>query len=256
VSTVVFGNQKGGPGKSTLSVLYAQWLVDRLGLRVCLVDLDSQRNASKALQRHACGLQSAALFRDPPLSWTECAGLQLVEGSRSLIELERERPEAVIPAFRAQLRALSAAFDCCVIDTPPVLGLRLSAALIATNHVVCPIELEAFCLDGVTDMLRTVFGVRQRYNPALQLPVLLVNRFNGHSVRQKQALVDLMTRYAEYVLPGKVSTRSAIPEALATGELLWRMGKTSARDAAAELEPLFSHLQQRLTPRASEKETV
>jgi chromosome partitioning protein len=180
----------------------------------------------------------------------------LVEGARSLVELERERPEAVIPAFRRQLQVLAGAFDCCVLDTPPVLGLRLSAALIAAEHVVCPIELEAFCLEGVTDMLRTVFGVRQRYNPGLRVPTLLVNRFNAHSLRQKQALVDLMARYAEYVLPGKVSTRSAIPEALATGELLWRMPKTSAREAAAEVEPLFALLWNRIAPSADVKEAA
>lgn len=242
--TVVFGNQKGGPGKSTLAVLFAQWLMDRHAQRVCVIDLDSQCNASKALRPFACGVQATALFAAAPLDLMVPgdARLVLIEGSRSLLELERDRPEQVIPAFRQQLHTLAADFDCCVIDTPPVLGLRLSAALIAAEHVVCPIELEAFCLDGVTDMLRTVLGVRQRYNPGLGVPALLVNRFNGHSVRQKQALVDLVARYAEYVLPGKVSTRSAIPEALASGELLWRLNKTSAREASAEVEGLFQLL--------------
>lgn len=246
MNTVVFGNQKGGPGKSTLSVLFARWLSDRKGLRVCVVDLDSQCNASKALRRFACGLSSVALFAAEPAALPDGERLVLVEGARSLVELERARPESVIPSFRQQLQALATRFDCCVVDTPPVLGLRLSAALIAADRVVCPIELEEFCLDGVTDMLRTVFGVRQRYNPSLHMPTLLVNRFNAHSVRQKQALVELVARYAEYVLPGKISTRSAIPEALATGELLWRLPKTSAREAAAEVEALFGLLWDRV----------
>src|SRR5687767_4526588 len=107
-----------------------------------------------------------------------------------LVELERAPPDVVIPAFRQQMAALNQAFDACVIDTPPALGLRMSAALIAADHVACPIELEEYSIDGVTDMLKTVFGVRQKYNPCLQLLGIIANRFNPHSPRQKEALAN------------------------------------------------------------------
>ena len=248
VSTIVFTNHKGGTGKSTLSVLYAHWLVDRLGLRVCLVDLDSQRNSTKTLQAYACGVTAAQLFEPDGLGACDlaaCGPLTLCAGTRDLIDLERTRPDVVIPAFRKSISELSEAFDVCVIDTPPALGMRMSAALIAADHVVCPIELEEYSIDGVTDMLKTVFGVRQKYNPGLKLVGIVANRFNPHSVRQKEALASLIANYDQFVIPAKVSTRSAIPEALAAGVPVWRLAKSSAREASAEVQAVFELLRER-----------
>jgi chromosome partitioning protein len=242
--TIVFTNQKGGPGKTTLSVLFAQWLVDRQRQRVCFIDLDSQRNASRTLHAAGSGVDAASLFAGETslAPWVDDRPLRLMAGSRALIDVERARPEAVLPVFLRRTAELGSCCDVCVIDTPPSLGLRMSAALMAADFVVCPIELEEYSIDGLTDMLKTVLGVRRKYNPRLQLPRVVVNRFNPLSARQKEALTRLMSSYSDYVVPGKVSTRTAIPESLATGELLWRMTKTSARDASAEVEGVFNLL--------------
>lgn len=246
--TIVFSNQKGGTGKTTLSVLYAMWLQERNGQRVCFIDLDSQANASKTLRSLAGGVTAADLLKTETFaeSAVETASLRLLPGSSALMDIDRGRPEAVIPALKQSLSRLASSFDACVIDTPPALGLRMSAALIAGTHVICPIELEEYSIDGVTAMLKTIFGVRQRYNPALRLVGIVANRFNGHSVRQKQALVDLIAMYSEFMVPAKLSLRSAIPEGLATATPVWRMTKTAAREATEELSRLFEVLDQRI----------
>lgn len=244
---VVLTNQKGGVGKSTLSVLLAQWLAERHRLRVGVIDLDTQANASKSLARFGSGRVAAELFESHGIRSLEAtaASLTLFAGTKRLADLELAKPEVVLPAFRRQVAALSGDFDFVVIDTPPSLGLRMSAALIAATHVACPIELEEYSIDGVTDMLKTIFGVQRRYNPGLRLAGLIANRFNPHSVRQKAALHDLVAHYSEFVVPAKISTRSAIPEAIAAGVPLWRLAKSSARDAAAEVSVVFDLLKQR-----------
>lgn len=244
--TFVFSNQKGGPGKTTLAVLYAHWLVERQHKKVCFVDLDSQRNASKTLRAFDAGVPAALLFGPQALQADAEKELVLLAGDRSLIDVERAQPQVVLPCFRQHVSDLATRFDACVIDTPPSLGLRMSAALMAADHVVCPIELEEYSLDGVTDMLKTVFGVRQKYNPRLQLLGLVANRFNPHSVRQRDALSQLISQYERFVIPAKISTRSAIPEALAAGVPVWRLAKSAARDAAAEVLQVFELMQQRL----------
>ncbi|MCV5676224.1 ParA family protein, partial [Escherichia coli] len=65
--------------------------------------------------------------------------------------------------FKDHLAALASQFDHCVIDTPPTLGLRMSAALIVANHVLSPIELEEYSIDGITKMLQTIFGVKLKW---------------------------------------------------------------------------------------------
>lgn len=246
---VVFGNQKGGVGKSTLSVLYAHWLADVHRQSVCVIDLDTQANSSKTLRRFESGVVAADLFEEGligEIASDAACGLALVAGGKRLADIELARPEAVIPAFRKNVATVARRFDAVVIDTPPALGLRMSAALIAATAVVCPIELEEYSIDGVTDMLKTIFGVRQRYNPRLQLAGIVLNRFNPHSVRQKAAMQQLVDHYREFVIPARISTRSAIPEALAGGLPVWDLPRSSAREASAELKTLFGLLQQRM----------
>lgn len=251
-NVVVFGNQKGGVGKSTLSVLYALWLADVHRQSVCFVDLDAQGNASKTLRAFGSGVHSADLFAHsgeavPPM----CAvgaqrSLALIAATKGLADIELAKPETVVPAFRSGVARLAQQFDTVVIDTPPALGLRMSAALIAATCVVCPIELEEYSIDGVTDMLKTIFGIRQRYNPKLELAGILLNRFNPHSVRQKVAMRQLASRYPDFVVPARISTRSAIPEALVEGKAVWELAKSSARDASAEVQEAFTTLQRRI----------
>lgn len=248
---VVFTNQKGGVGKSTLSVLFSQWLREKQGRSVAFVDLDMQGNSSKTLGRWASRVPAAALFHqeevdlgiEAPTEW-------LFGASKELADLELKKAEVIIPSFRNQIRRVQDRCDWIVIDTPPALGLRMTAALIAADEVVCPIELEEYSVDGLTDMLKTIFGIQRRYNPPLHLAGVVANRFNPHSVRQKTVLHDLVSHYSEFFIPAKISTRSAIPEALALGQSLWTLPKSSAREASLEVIKVCELLHERMTVRS------
>ena len=248
MSVLVISNQKGGVGKSTLTVLFAHWLADKHGASVCVVDLDAQCNCSKSLARFGGAGEASSLFSTEPFlpSAAGPSSITLLKGSKRLADLELARADAVIPLFRRQVAALSKAYDFVLVDTPPALGLRMSAALIAADAVLCPIELEEYSIDGVTDMLKTLFGVQKRYNPRLRLAGIVANRFNPHSVRQRAALHDLVANYSEFVLPAKISTRSAIPEGLAAGVPVWQLAKTSAREAREEVFKVFELVLQRM----------
>lgn len=249
---VVFGNQKGGVGKSTLSVLYAFWLCDVHRQSVCMIDLDTQGNASRTLRGFDAGALAVDLFADaatamaPMRATAARRPIVLIAASNKLADVELAKPETVVPALRRSVAQLAQHFDTVVIDTPPALGLRMSAALIAATRVVCPIELEEYSIDGVTDMLKTIFGVRQRYNPKLELAGIVLNRFNSHSMRQRVAIQQLASRYPDFVVPARISTRSAIPEALAEGKAVWELARSSAREASAELKQAFMLLQSRI----------
>lgn len=247
-NVVIFGNQKGGVGKSTLAVLYACWLADVRRHSVCLIDLDAQANSSKSLRSASAIAEAVELFggdMDPIIPACPQT-ISLAPGGKKLADVELARAEVVIPTFRRNVIRLAQEFDAVVIDTPPALGLRMSAALIAGHAVACPIELEEYSIEGVADMLKTIFGVRRQYNPQLRLAAILLNRFNPHSLRQKAAMQDLALNFREFVIPARISTRSAIPEALAAGVPVWRLPKSAAREASLEVMRVFELLQQRI----------
>ncbi|TCV82711.1 ParA family protein [Sulfurirhabdus autotrophica] len=245
MKTVVISNQKGGVGKTAISVHQAHYLEEQ-GKSVLLLDLDPQANASKTLAAYKSGVLASALFDGTLTAIENKGGITVVEADNALMNIERAEPKLIIPAFKKTLDAVSADFDYCVIDTPPQFGMRLSCALIAADYVLSPIELDEYAIDGIVKMLQTIFGIKQKYNPELTFLGILPNRLNAHSVAQKAALEGLLAQYAQYMIPAKIGNRSSIPEALRAGVPVWKLKKSSAKEAGIEMLKAFKIIQERM----------
>lgn len=249
---ISIANQKGGVGKTTLSSLFAYFLADRRDARVLVVDLDSQRNLSHTLRQCVMDIPTTALFADAPIALPAVRkSIALIHATPQLANLERASADEAnrkVQTFAAHLEAMQHEFDYCLLDPPPTLGIRMVAALASADFVTVPIELEEYSTQAVKDMLQTVFGIRQQWNPKLKFLGLLANRFMHNSTRQKAALQDLFDNYQDYVLPLKISTRAAIPRALEEGRGVWQLPTAAARDASAEVLHLFDTLMKRMEP--------
>ena len=245
MKTLVISNQKGGVGKTAISVHQAHYLEEQ-GKTVLLIDLDPQGNASKTLGAYKSGVLATALFDGSVTSIDRKGGITIVEADSGLINIERAEAKHILPAFKKTLAAVGKNFDYCVIDTPPQFGLRLSSALYAADYVLSPIELDEYAIDGIVKMLQTIFGMKQKYNPNLAFLGILPNRLNAHSVAQKVALEGLLEQYAQYMIPARIGNRSSIPEALRAGVPVWRLKKSSAKDAGAEMLEAFKIIQERM----------
>ena len=60
-------------------------------------------------------------------------------------------------------------YDVVVIDCPPALGLLTVNALVASTHLLIPIQSSYFALEGTDDLLETIEKVRSRANPMLRI---------------------------------------------------------------------------------------
>lgn len=239
---LVVANQKGGVGKSILSTHIAMALAEEPGMnRGLIIEFDAQGNSSKTTKKSGAKVlaQASQLFSNEPLSIEPANGLNLIEADGKLADIERA-PLEVMGNLKEQMEALAPYFDYCVIDTPPALGLRMTAALIVADYVLAPIELEEYSIDGITKMLQTFFGVKQKWNPDLEFLGMLPNRFNSRSEEQKRALVALLENYSHLLIPAKIGIRASIPEALAEGLPVWKLKKTAAREATKEFQEAFN----------------
>ncbi|MFA1791649.1 ParA family protein [Xanthomonas campestris] len=240
MKTIVVANQKGGVGKTTVSTHLAFYLRDQ-GKKVLFIDLDNQGNSTFTLKVSASGSLSSELFRNSKPDVVAKDGITLMAADDSLVEMERAKPEA-IETFVKAVNHLGQSFDFCVIDTAPTLGLRMVAALTAANFALCPIELENYSIQGITKMLQTIFGVRERYNPGLTFLGMLANRFNSHSASQKENMAQLLASYAHLMITAKIGNRSSISDALGQGIPVWEIPKTAARDAGKEMKEVFNQV--------------
>ncbi|MBZ0097885.1 MAG: AAA family ATPase, partial [Taibaiella sp.] len=133
MKTMVTANQKGGVGKTATLVHLAFDFVER-GLKVAVVDLDTQGNASYTLQAFASGCTASEMFNgaegladhfgdmdDGPL-------MRLIESDPQMADMEKRNISEAGAAFRANIEALEAVgFDVVLIDTAPSLGVGLAA---------------------------------------------------------------------------------------------------------------------------------
>ena len=250
MKTVVFANQKGGVGKSTLTCLLAYFLAERQASRVRVIDLDAQCNTSRTLRAFAAGAGAIQLFEAAPVVWDQApAGIALMAASSGLANLDIAAPWQAnqrVHAFTTQIERWRGESGYCLIDPPPTLGIRMVAALAAADYVIAPIELETYSIEGVAAMIKVILGVRQQRNPRLKFLGILANRFTHNAVRQKTALHALFEHYGDFLLPFKISTRAAIPRALEEGVPVWRLTSSAAREAAGEVIPVFEALLARM----------
>ncbi len=214
MNTIVINNQKGGVGKTTLAVHLA-WFMAEAGRRVLMIDVDAQGNATDTLKQHTGSTSAADLFK---------------------------------PATRFQNLADAAErFDICVIDTPPSLGLRSVACLVAASHVLAPIYLEDYSVKGVKGLMQTVIGVQRRYGRQdTTFLGLLPSNFNTKSPRQRTHLEQLLREAGKYVFPGQIVARDGYAEAVAERVPVWRLKRRSAQEAGREIRAVLAKIAERL----------
>ena len=246
MNTIVINNQKGGVGKTTLAVHLA-WFMAEAGRRVLMVDVDAQGNATDTLKHYAGPTSAADLFKPGArIVAGESNGITLARADSSLTDVDRGNAAAVM-TLKQNLASASEQFDICVIDTPPSLGLRSVACLVAASHVLAPIYLEDYSVKGVKGLMQTVIGVQRHYGRAdTKFLGLLPSNFNTKSPRQRTHLEQLLREAGKYVFPGHIVARDGYAEAVAERVPVWSLKRRSAQEAGREIRAVLSKIVERL----------
>lgn len=241
-------NQKGGVGKTATTVHLALDAVER-GMRVVIIDLDPQANASDSLQEYECAVPASDLFKPGVnlpvlLSAEEGEGqrLALVPGDELLANLEKKEFADVGNSLKASIEALGAqGYDLCLIDTPPTIGNALASALYVADYVLCPIEPERFSIKGIKKMQAVISNIR-RFNPQLQFIGMVPTMVDGRVERHAENVAALRATYKQLVTPMTIGLRTSVADAMAEGIPVWKIKKTAARVAAKEVRALAQYV--------------
>ncbi|WP_320201805.1 ParA family protein (plasmid) [Agrobacterium sp. rho-13.3] len=255
MKTIVFANQKGGVGKSALACQLAYHFNQIMNKRVLVIDLDHQRNTSKSLRTGGFATvaktTSSMLLADPKAS-VDRADFVLVAGDGELIKMEK-KPDSHNPYVNnlaGFLRRVADDFDVCIVDTNPNPDIRQLAALVVADYALAPIELNQEAIDGIGDLLHHEnIGIRRitaTINPKLVFLGIVPNKVEPTPF-QRDNFAALSRAFPEYLIPmtpgfAAIKKSTAIAEAQAAGVPVGKLGKTSGRDAARELRPVFDKI--------------
>jgi chromosome partitioning protein len=233
--TLAVASQKGGTGKSTTAAHITYYFAEQ-GKKVAFINCETQGNSSNTLKMTFPVVGRTSQFFDKeifPIAAPE--SVAVYEGGGFLADVDKAQGNY----FKAQHARLAEHFDICVIDTPPTATVLQIAPLVVADFVISPIEIEEYSIQGVADMIKTIIGVRQKFNPGMVFLGMLINRMKNTSPRQKASLTDLLAKYPQFVFGAeqglRISERQSIPEALSEGVPVWQLKKTGAREPAAEM---------------------
>jgi len=218
---VTVTNQKGGVGKTTLSMSLATYWHRQGGAPLTLIDADPQRSSERWRARGALGLGKDEL---PPV-------VTCTEGT----EIE----EACLRLRRQEARV--------VIDTPPSLTsqIAVASAIQAADLVLLPIRPSILDLDSLGDVRRLI----QAESP--DTPVLVVVSLARASWSATREVRHSVEKLGYPCAKTVIHERAAHARAALTGSL-WALPPATRRPAtgeiaslAAEIEELLAGLQER-----------
>lgn len=243
MKTLVTANQKGGVGKTAIVVHLAFDFAER-GLKVAVVDLDTQGNASYTLNDSKTGLKASDFFGVNKIDLNsfvkkpEEAGIYLIESDPMLADMEKMSLESAGSNFRNNLSELDKmGFDVCLIDTAPSLGICMATGLIGADYVISPMELEVYSIQGIKKMNAVISNIRQ-VNNKLKFLGMIPSKVDNRKPRHKRHLEELSQAFPSLMFPVSVGLRDSIADALASGVPVWKIRKTAARKAVKEVREL------------------
>lgn len=240
---IATANQKGGAGKSTVTVNLAVAL-GQAGKRVLVVDADPQFDSTAMLGR--APEDAPHTIADVFLGNAEAAsairaavapGVDLLAGDSRMADVELTLVSQVRrEEFLAEaLRDVQGDYDYLLIDCPPNLGLLTVNAFVAADEVLIPISMiDRNAYKGASTLLSTLETLRSR---RVSVETLGLLRNNVDARRNTfQTLDDALPALGAPVLSAQIPMRSGFHDATTEGiPLMIRRPDSREAEAFREL---------------------
>ncbi|MEZ0493316.1 AAA family ATPase [Kineococcus sp. TBRC 1896] len=232
---MTIANQKGGVGKTTTAVNLASAL-SAAGLKVLVLDLDPQGNASTALGiDHHSGVPGMyeVLVEGKPLEdvvqrceeapdlWCAPATVDLAGAEIELVSMvarESRLQRAVAKYFKGLKQAGERRVDYVLVDCPPSLGLLTINAFVAAPEVLIPIQCEYYALEGLSQLLSNIELIQEHLNPDLAVTTILLTMYDGRTRLAAQVVDEVRHHFGDQVLRSLVPRSVRISEAPSHGQ--------------------------------------
>lgn len=200
-----FFNQAGGTGKTTLAMNLG-YALSRLGHNVLLVDMDPQSSLTifMGIFSHevAATVSQSILEREPLPILCGIHKMDLVPSNLSLSAADVQLATAIAKETRLR-RAISSIetnYDYILIDCPPTLGVLSIISLVASTHILIPMQTQYKSFVGLDLLLGTINELRvEGVAPNLKIAGVIPNLHDRTS--QSKEILEAVTEQFSGLAP-------------------------------------------------------
>lgn len=249
-------NQKGGVGKTTTTVnLAAAFALN--GMRVLVVDIDPQGNASSALgiDTHAnIPGTYEAMLHDVPMAEVVAqstsienlyccpATLALASAEIELFPLEdgQTRLQRSLYQYLNDSAAEGRTYDYVLIDCPPSLSMLTMNAFSAAKEILVPMQTEYYALEGLEQLVRSIMSFSSRLSNPPRLSTILLTMFDKRLNLAREVVEDVRAHFPRETLETTIPRSVRISEAPSYQQTIMTyepngVGAVAYREAALEI---------------------
>ncbi|MGA1980481.1 MAG: AAA family ATPase [Sedimentisphaerales bacterium] len=227
--TIAVVNQKGGCGKTTVSINLASALAE-LGHRTLLVDMDPQSHCAVGLAVPEEQIEQSiydvliSTSRSEPIRlaeilWQISDKLELAPASIDLSAFEQQMAGIAEreSCLKNVLREMKDEYDYVIVDCPPAVGLLTFNALRAATDAIVPVETGYFALHGLSKQLETLSILCKRCSQNVDVKVL-ASMYDIRTKMAREILAELRSHFADKMFKTVVNFNTKIKEASSFGQ--------------------------------------
>lgn len=227
--TIAIINQKGGCGKTTVSINLASALAGR-GQKTLLVDMDPQSHCAVGLAVPEEQIEQSIYDvlishgRGEPLRlseilWQISDRFELAPASIDLAAFDQQM-SGIADRESSLSKVLEQAkndYEYIVIDCPPSVGLLTFNAIRASTDVVVPVEMGYFSLHGLSKQLETLHVLCGQCSQNINVMVL-PSMYDIRTKMGREILGELRKHFSGQMFKTVVNFNTKLKEAASLGQ--------------------------------------